>query len=89
MLDAEQRHYLHNVNEELAFTACIKITQVPKNMYLTSPLQLREMSRNESFNIIYQTWKKTKPVIRKSIPYQLCHTSIATVKESQRPLGEL
>lgn len=55
MLDAEQRHYLHYVNEELAFLACVKITQVPKNMYLTTPLQLREINRNESFNNIYQT----------------------------------
>lgn len=88
MLVAEHRHYLHYVNEGIAFTACVKITQVPKNMYLTAPLQLREMSRNESFNNIYETWKRTKPVIRKSIPCQLCHTSMATVKESQRPLGE-
>lgn len=46
MLDAEQRQYLHYVNEELAFTACVKITQVHKNMYLTAPLELWEKSRN-------------------------------------------
>lgn len=55
MLASEHRHYLHYVNEGIVFTACVKITQVPKNMYLTAPLQLREMSRNESFNNIYET----------------------------------
>lgn len=69
MLDAEQRHNLHYVYEEVALIAWVKITQIPKNRYLTAPLQLREMSRNESFNNIYQTWKRTKPVIGKSIPY--------------------
>lgn len=55
MLVAEHRHYLHYVNKGIAFTVCVKIAQVPKNMYLTAPLQLREMSRNESFNNIYET----------------------------------
>lgn len=30
MLDAEERHNLHYVNEELPFIACVKIIQVPK-----------------------------------------------------------
>lgn len=40
VLDAEQRHDLHYTNEELEFTACVKISQVPKNIYLAAPLQL-------------------------------------------------
>lgn len=36
MLGAEHSNYLHYINEELAFIACVKIMQFLKNRYLTA-----------------------------------------------------
>lgn len=36
MLGAEHSNYLHYINEELAFIACVKITLFPQNRYLTA-----------------------------------------------------